>query len=233
MYPIKNPDKKPSPSMLGLMLRDAGIKLNDDQLAKLWRYHNLLRVRNQDRDLTRLIGFESIVVKHYIDCMIVGKICDLPSPLLDIGTGAGFPGIPMKIRYPHLEIVLAEPRPKRIEFLKEAIGHLGLSRISIFEHKVVSQSFTRAVKGVITRAVETMDKTFLRSSGALRLGSRLIFMKGPNVQEELDEFEWRFSRYAKRVLDRAYRLPNTALERRLIVFEVVRLWAEKGSGGER
>lgn len=213
---------RPSEKLLKLRLDDAGIKVNDQQLQQLWRYHSLLRLRNQDRDLTRIVGFESMVLKHYIDSMIIGRFTQLPSPLLDIGTGAGFPGIPIKIRYPHLEVVLAEPRPRRAQFLREAVDSLGLSRVSIFDHKVVSRSFTRAVAGVITRAVETMDKTFLRSSAAVRVGTQLIFMKGPNVDEELSSFEGRFGEFVSKRLDHAYVLPGSHLDRRLIVFEIVK-----------
>lgn len=204
------------------MLQDAGIKIHEQQLDQMWRYHNLLRLRNQDRDLTRLIGFRTIVERHYIDCMIIGKFHPLNSPLLDVGTGAGFPGIPLKVRYPHLRVILAEPRPKRVAFLHEAVSLLQLSRVQIFEHKVVSKNFTGPVAGVITRAVETMGKTFLRSSGATRVGSHLIFMKGPNADEELEEFTARFGSYADLIVDESYTLPNTPLRRRLIVFKVTR-----------
>ncbi len=215
-------ENRPSSKLLGDRLKDAGITINDQQLDQLWRYHSLLRLRNQDRDLTRLVGFESMVLKHYIDCMIVGTLTRLPSPLLDIGTGAGFPGIPLKIRYPHLDLTLAEPRPRRVQFLKDAIGELRLSRISVFDHKVVSRSYRIPMAGIITRAVETMDKTFLRSSAATQLGTQLIFMKGPNVTEELADFESRFGGYVTKRLDHAYRLPGSTLDRRLIVFEIVK-----------
>ena len=75
--------------------------------------------------------------------------------------------------------------------------------------------------GVITRALETMDKTFLRCSAAVKVGSVFIFMKGPNVDKELVDFEKRFGDNVKRVLDEAYVLPDSSLDRRLLVFEVV------------
>lgn len=226
-YPKKNLEL-PSPDRLGRLLAGAGVELSREQLNQLWRYHSILRARNQDRDLTRLVGFETIVQRHYIDCLIVGKFYRLPTPLLDIGTGAGFPGIPLKIRYPNLHIVLAEPRPKRIAFLQEVVASLKLSRIELFEHKVVSRSFKKQVKGVITRAVETMDKTFLRSSGATHPGSHLIFMKGPNVGQELQSFEERFGFFVRKIVDRSYCLPHSQLHRRLIVFEITRSFKDHG-----
>jgi len=212
---------KPAPnqSRMQELLERGGIHLNREQLNQLWRYHSLLRNRNQDRELTRIIEFESIVVKHYVDCMIVPKFLTLPSPLLDVGTGAGFPGIPLKIRCPHLEIILAEPRPKRVLFLEEAIREIGLRRTRVFEHKVVSASFQERVGGVITRAVETMDKTCLRTSGCLGEGAKLIFMKGPGVEPELGILKQRFSKSFRIVQDEHYTLPHTQHERRLVVLE--------------
>jgi len=203
------------------LLESCGITLNSEQLDQLWRYHNLLRSRNQDRDLTRITGFEPMVIKHYVDSMIVGKFYTLPSPLLDVGTGAGFPGIPIKIRYPHIKLILAEPRPRRVLFLQEACRLLQFKNTEVFDHKVVSQSFTKPVAGVITRAVEEMDKTLLRTSGCLPVGGKAIFLKGPNVDPEIGYVEKRFGGEFKLLLDKAYRLGNTENDRRLLVWERV------------
>jgi len=220
-YPQKHasPRVAPNKENMGKMLESAGIFLNPHQLEQLWKYHQLIRKRNEDRELTRIVGFEPMVVKHYIDCMIVGQLWKLPSPLVDVGTGAGFPGVPLKILNPALKMILAEPRPKRIIFLNEVIQELGLKDVEVFEHKVVSRSFTIPVKAVITRAVETMDKTALRTSAALEIGGQLIFMKGPNADEELREMKKRFGNAFKLIQDKAYNLPGTEHQRRLIVFE--------------
>jgi 16S rRNA (guanine(527)-N(7))-methyltransferase RsmG len=201
------------------LLEQAGIRLNGAQLDQLWRFDQLLRLRNQDRDLTRLIEFETVVVKHYIDSMYVGRLMELPSPLCDVGTGAGFPGIPLKIRYPHLQLVLAEQRPRRVAFLNEAISTLGLARVETFKQRVVSRSFTTPMRGVITRAVEPIQKTLLRTSGCTRAGSQIIFMKGPGASAELAEAARESRAEYKLTLDRAYTLPHSPHDRRLIVFE--------------
>ena len=201
------------------LLARAGISLTREQLDRLWRFDQLLRQRNPDRDLTRLIEFETVVVKHYIDSMYVGQLIELPSPLVDVGTGAGFPGIPLKIRYPQLDLTLAEQRPRRISFLQEAIATLGLDQTRTFKQRVVSRSFTAPVRGVITRAVEPITKTVLRTSGATRAGTQLIFMKGPGVDEELKEARRELRKDYKLTLDRPYSLPHTPFERRLVVFE--------------
>jgi 16S rRNA (guanine(527)-N(7))-methyltransferase RsmG len=201
------------------LLDRAGLSLKREQLDQLWRFDQLLRRRNQDRDLTRLIEFESVVVKHYIDSMFVERLIELPSPLVDVGTGAGFPGIPIKIRHPKLTLVLAEQRPRRIAFLNEAITLLGLQHVTTFKQRVVSRSFTEPMRGVITRAVEPIGKTLLRTSGCTRSGSQIIFMKGPGVDAELSEARREFAADYELKLDRAYKLPHTPHARRLVVFE--------------
>jgi len=201
------------------LLERSKIHLNGQQLEQLWHYHNLLRKRNVGNELTRIIGFEPIVIKHYVDCLIVGKYVSLPSPIVDVGSGPGFPGIPLKIRYPHLKITLAEPRPKRVEFLNEVIKELGLKNIDVFDHKVVSRSLTRPMKAVITRAVETIDKTILRTSGCLEQGGLLVFMKGPAVDPEIQNVQKRFKDQYRLLSDDAYDLPHTEHHRRIVVFE--------------
>jgi 16S rRNA (guanine527-N7)-methyltransferase len=204
------------------MLERAGLQLTRRQLDQLWQFDQLLRKRNQDRDLTRLIEFESVVVKHYIDSMYVGRLMELPSPLVDVGTGAGFPGIPLKISQPQLELTLAEQRPRRIAFLQEAIQTLGLARTTTFKQRVVSRSFTTPMRGVITRAVEPIEKTLLRTSGCTRAGSLVIFMKGPGVDTELGAARKRFEADYELQLDRAYVLPHSPHARRLLVFRRTR-----------
>lgn len=209
----------PSPEKMDALLRRSGITLDSTALKCLWAYHNLLRSHNHDRDLTRIVGFEPMVLKHYADCLWVTRLTDLPASVLDVGTGAGFPGIPLKIQNPGVRFVLAEPRPKRVEFLRMVIQKLSLPQATVFEHRVVSRSFQEPVDGVITRALETMDKTFLRTSGATRPGSKLIFMKGPNADDEIRDVQKRFKRFLKLVQDEKYTIPHTPHERRLVVWE--------------
>jgi 16S rRNA (guanine(527)-N(7))-methyltransferase RsmG len=214
------PRQQPSREVLGAMLkRAARIQLSPPQLEQLWGYHNLLRERNHDRDLTRIVGFENMVIKHYIDSMMVGDLFRLPSPLLDVGTGAGFPGIPLKIRYPGLALVLAEPRPRRVSFLNDAVRALRLKNVEVFPHRVVSRSFRQPVAGVITRALEPMVKTVLRTSACTPIGCQLVFMKGPAVDPEIQELRRAFAGELKLVKNQAYLLPGIKHERRLVVFE--------------
>jgi len=117
-------------------LERGGLQLPESQLGLLWRYHLLLEVRNPELDLTRIRGLRDTAIKHFLDCAIIAGLVDLPSPLLDIGSGAGFPGIVLKIVQPHIEIILAEPRHKRVTFLSELLKELDLSGVQIYPNKI-------------------------------------------------------------------------------------------------
>jgi len=178
-----------------------------------------LREKNAEYDLTRIYQFDNMVHKHYIDSILAAKLLhwDLPSPLLDIGTGPGLPGIPLKIVSPKTTFILAEGRHRRIRFLKEVVEALGLKGIEIYEGKIYA-SFSRPVRGVITRALETIPKTLSRVRNCLAPGGDAIFMKGPHCDEEVVQASRDFEGAYKAVQDLRYTIPHTTYHRRLIVF---------------
>jgi 16S rRNA (guanine527-N7)-methyltransferase len=196
------------------------LSLSEKQIQQVWKYHNLLRKRNAEYDLTRIYQFDNMVQKHYVDCVLVAKLLewDLPSPLLDIGTGAGLPGILLKIACPETEIILSEGRHKRITFLHEAVQTLGLKGIEIYEGKIYP-SFSRSVSGVITRALESIPKTLDRVMKCLAPGGKAIFMKGPSCDDEVEDALRTFRDQYRPVQDISYTIPHSPHRRRLIVFK--------------
>ena len=104
---------KPGPETLHAILRRCGIPLEPAQLDSLWRYHRMLRAANERLNLTRIHNFENMVLKHYVDSLLVLRFEELPSPWIDMGSGPGLPGIPLAIVRPELEVILAEPRGAR------------------------------------------------------------------------------------------------------------------------
>jgi 16S rRNA (guanine527-N7)-methyltransferase len=202
------------------MLQESGVRLSREQFHTLWTYHNLIRDNNQERELTRIVGFENMVIKHYIDCLIIDRFVRFEAPLLDIGSGAGFPGIPIKIQNPEIEVILAEPRPRLISFLEMTCQSLHLKGISIFPHKVTSRSFHRNVRTVITRALEDMEKTLKRIERFLLPGGSVCFMKGPSADKEVETLRRSLliQAGAFRITDQiSYHLPLGNHERRLII----------------
>jgi len=208
---------QPNRSSLIRIFEKSGFGLKNETYDLLWRFHRQLHKKSDELDLTRIKSFENMVVKHYVDCAYVPKLIRLPSPLLDIGSGAGFPGIPIKILEPRVHIILAEGRKKRAIFLEEVCELLGLEGIEVYPHKV-SGRFERPVEGVITRALEPISRTLERVSPLLPDNGKAIFMKGPNCEEEVEEAREVWSRAFAFQEDISYSIPGTPHKRHLVVF---------------
>lgn len=208
---------KPSRDSLVQIFERCGIRLSEKASGLFWQFHQAIRAKNKELDLTRIHNFESMVLKHYVDCAMVPRLLDIPSPLLDIGSGAGFPGIPIKILRPEVRLILAEGRGRRAAFLEDTVRLLGLDGVEIYPHKVTSR-FPYPVQGVITRALEKMGETLDRISPFLPEGGHAVFMKGPRCEEELREAASRHRAAFLLVEDIPYKIPYTPHERRLIVF---------------
>ncbi len=213
----------PGRTSLEAIIAGCGIALDRSQLDLLWGYHRMLRSANAELNLTRIHNFENMVLKHYVDSLLVLKFVELPSPLVDMGSGPGLPGIPLKIARPDVTMILAEPRGARAEFLEEVCARLKLPEVRVFAGKV-NAKFPDSVKGVITRAVASIPETLDRVAGCLEPGGRMIFMKGPDCSDEIAQAKSSHAETFRLVADHAYQIPGTPHDRRIVVYE--RLEAE-------
>ena len=208
----------PGRSSLESIVSGCGIALEKAQLDRLWEYHRMLRSANAALNMTRIHNFENMVLKHYVDSLLVLNFVELPSPLVDMGSGPGLPGIPLKIARPDVEMILAEPRGARAEFLEGVCRRLGLEGVEVFAGKVNSR-FPRKVKGVITRAVASIPETLTRVASCIEAGGRMIFMKGPDCDAEVAEAKESHADSFRLVADHHYGIPGTPHDRRIVVYE--------------
>src|SRR5271166_5177998 len=205
---------RPGRTALESILEGCGISLTPDQVDSLWSYHQLLRAANSRLNLTRIHNFENMVLKHYADSLLVLKFLELPAPLIYMGSGPGLPGIPLAIARSDTRMILAEPRGGRAEFLGEVCTQLGLKNVEIYAHKV-GPDYPGTVSGVITRAVGSITSTLQRVAACLGPGGRMIFMKGPECDPEIEDAGHRAGGFFQLAADHHYRIPGTPHERRL------------------
>lgn len=195
--------------------------VSHSQRQQLAHFYRLLMLNQEKENFTRLLKLRDIAIKHFIDSIIITKYTDLQFPLLDVGTGPGFPGIPLKIMYPEQQILLGEGVQRRVEFLKHVRQEMKLQNLDILGRNI-NPHCVYPVRGAITRAVEDIGNTLSNVMSCLQVGGRVYFMKGPGVGPEIEAAKTQWSEYYKLVQDVAYTLPETPHERRLVVYEKIK-----------
>jgi 16S rRNA (guanine527-N7)-methyltransferase len=211
--------------ILGDAAKKIGIILNDRQLSLFSAYYRELLVWNQKINLVSIKSDLDIPVKHFIDSMTPLSFLENPSArLLDIGAGAGFPGIPMKIAVPSLKVFLLESSRKKTSFLKHTIRILGLDEITVIHNRIENMMFDDVYRNgfdtVISRATFKLPALISISSHFLIHNGILVAMKGNKVTNELEE-AMKISEKAGLVLLACHdrRLPVTGDPRKIIIFK--------------
>lgn len=168
-------------------LKELNIYPTKDQLDKLDKYYKLLVETNKITNLTRIIEEKEVYLKHFYDSLTITKCIDLKTinTLCDIGTGAGFPGIVLKIFYDNLNITLIESNNKKVNFLNEVINKLELKNIKVLNIRAEEDKNTYDV--ITARAVANLNKLLIYSYHLLNNNSKLIAMKA-NIDNELEDF---------------------------------------------
>lgn len=196
-----------------------GIKITENKLNQLEKYYEMLIEYNKVMNLTGIIEKEEVYLKHFYDSLTISKIIDLTSEesLCDIGTGAGFPGIVLKIFYPNLKITLVDSLNKRIIFLNEVIRELKLEKIETVHSRMEEYAKGNIEKfDVVTaRAVAQMHFLLEVSIPMLKIGKHFIAMKG-NIENEID-YNYALDKLSASQLDIIkFKLPNENSNRTLI-----------------
>lgn len=197
------------------------ISLSKEQLMQFYEYMNLLIKWNKVINLTSIIEPKEIIIKHFIDSLTVLDTIDKNDTIIDVGTGAGFPGIPIKIVFPETEVVLLDSLNKRIIFLNEVIEKLKLKGIKTIHGRAEDlgrDNFYREKYDIaIARAVAPLNILMEYLMPFVKVEGKCICMKGSTIEEELEN-----SKNAIKVLsggrieEKEFNLPNTDIKRNII-----------------
>lgn len=195
--------------------------VSHEERILLAKFYRLLMQNQEKENFTRLLSLKDIAIKHFIDSLIILKHTELQFPLLDIGTGPGFPGVPLKIKFPKEKIILAEGVQKRVTFLKKIREELHLENLEIIGRNI-NPEFVYPVMGVITRALEDISNTLSNAVNCLQIGGRVYLMKGPNVDPEIKMAQKQWNSHYRLIKDIHYDLPETSHQRRLVIYEKIK-----------
>lgn len=176
-------------------LEEYEICLSEGQINQFYEYYRLLLQWNKVMNLTAITELEEVVTKHFVDSLSLVKIVDREildeMRVLDLGTGAGFPGIPLKIVFPHMDMVLLDSLNKRIKFLNEVIDCLGLHNIRGIHGRAEDYgrdgTYRETFDLCVSRAVANLSTLSEYCIPFVKTGGYFIPYKSGNAKEEIDQ----------------------------------------------
>ncbi|MBO5057417.1 MAG: 16S rRNA (guanine(527)-N(7))-methyltransferase RsmG [Lachnospiraceae bacterium] len=209
-------------------LKEFQIDISKEQINQFIRYYEILVEWNSFMNLTAITDFDEVIKKHFVDSVSLVKavpdIREKEYTLIDIGTGAGFPGIPLKIIFPHLKILLLDSLNKRISFLNEVIGKLELSEIDAVhgraEDYAKKKEFRESFDICVSRAVANLSTLSEYCIPFVKQNGFFVSYKSEKISEELDS-----ANRAIKILGGSYErqvefyLPDSDIYRNLLVIK--------------
>ena len=178
--------------LMTTVLDKNGIKYDEKVLERLDKYAEMLVEWNEKINLTAITDPEGIVIKHFLDCALLLKYVDMPkgATVIDVGTGAGFPGMVLKIFRPDIELTLLDGLNKRLVFLNEVLTALGLKARTVHlraEEAGKAAAHRESYDLVTARAVARLNTLYEYCLPLCKVGGVFCSMKGPSAEEELAE----------------------------------------------
>ncbi|NLN14585.1 MAG: 16S rRNA (guanine(527)-N(7))-methyltransferase RsmG [Tissierellia bacterium] len=206
-----------------------GLELTDGQLNNFIKYKELLKEWNTKINITAITDDEEIDIKHFLDSLtpFTLDIFKGKQRVIDIGTGGGFPGLPLKIVNPDLDITLLDSLNKRITFLKEVIHQLNLASIQAIHGRAEElgrkEEYREGYDICISRAVASLDTLSEYCIPFVKVGGYFISMKGPDIDEELESAKNAIKILGGKVVDKKLiEIPESDIVHSLIVIEKIR-----------
>jgi 16S rRNA (guanine527-N7)-methyltransferase len=157
-----------------------------DRLITLGHKHlEMISAANEYMNLTRIVNPQEAAIKHIYDCVAPWRHFQSAARVLDVGTGAGFPGIPLAIILPQVRFTLAESIGKKARFVESVVDALELPNAAVIAERAESAAATQKAEIITARAVAPIDRLIDLFRGPLKTGIRFLLFKGPDVEAEI------------------------------------------------
>lgn len=203
-----------------------GVEVNERALERYRTYYEYLEERNKVMNLTAISGTEDVARLHFLDCVSLLGMCDFKSKrLIDVGTGAGFPGLPLKIAEPSLELTLLDSLNKRVDFLRETCVKLGFEDVNCIHARAeeAPAEFRGAYDIAASRAVARLNTLCELCLPLLKVGGVFIAMKGPDCSQEVSEASSAMHLLGAELRDTIiYKVPGTDISHGAVIIDKVK-----------
>lgn len=203
------------------------INLDENKQEKFYNYMNLLLEWNEKINLTAITEPDDIILKHFIDSMTIIKYIEKNKKVIDVGTGAGFPGIPCKIIREDMNIVLLDSLNKRINVLKEIIEKINLKEIEAVHARVEEFGKNKENREkydiAVSRAVANLSVLAEYMIPLIKVGGKCICMKGPDAEEEIKKAKKAIEILGGKIekIDE-FELPESDIKRTIIIISKIK-----------
>ncbi len=211
-----------------------GITLSEKQIKQFIRYYEMLVEWNQIMNLTAITEYDDVMKKHFIDSISLVKAYDVNSSakVLDVGTGAGFPGLALKIAYPSLKVTLLDSLNKRIQFLDNVINELGLEGVTTVHGRAEDYAKPSKLREkfdlCVSRAVANLSTLSEYCLPFVKQGGLFISYKSEKISEEMVNAENAIRLLGGKIKDQIeFKLPSSDIYRNLFIIEKVKLTPAK------
>ena len=215
-------------SYLKNTITDWNLSLDDNQIKQLDLFYEMLVEKNKVMNLTAITEFEEVIVKHFADSLSIGKV--MPNSIqsvCDLGTGAGFPGIPMAIAYPDIQFTLIDSLNKRIKFLQEVVDALGLNNVTLIHARAEEAGRNKLYREqfdlVVSRAVANISTLSEYCLPLVKLKGYFISFKSGDIKEEISLSGNAIKKLGGSMEEPVYfSLPDTDINRSFIIIDKIK-----------